>query len=119
MPRMSRVRSVRSVRSVHLGSGMLFRLLIGMVVIVIFGYMGEALILNSWHGSAVFFVFSSSFMLSGILEPNDFNGYGYFYVRLYWTGFGFSTNIVEEYVMQAAWVAVRSRRTAASSLQAY
>ena len=21
--------------------------------------------------------------------PDDFNGYGYFYVRLYWTGFGF------------------------------
>eukprot|EP00972_Heterocapsa_arctica_P005304 785188-Heterocapsa_arctica.AAC.1 len=27
--------------------------------------------------------------------PDDFNGYGYFYVRLYWTGFGLPANIVE------------------------
>merc|ERR1719240_1152159 len=33
------------------------------------------------------------------LGPDDFNGYGYFYVRLYWTGFGLSANIVEEYIM--------------------
>merc|ERR1712130_1091249 len=32
------------------------------------------------------------------LGPDDFNGYGYFYVRLYWTGFGLPANIVEEYV---------------------
>merc|ERR1712227_982969 len=32
------------------------------------------------------------------LGPDDFNGYGYFYVRLYWSGFGFDANIVEEYV---------------------
>jgi len=36
------------------------------------------------------------------LGPDDFNGYGYFYVRLYWTGFGFSANIVEEYVLLCA-----------------
>merc|ERR1719271_261315 len=36
------------------------------------------------------------------LGPDDFNGYGYFYVRLYWTGFGFSANIVEEYVLLSA-----------------
>jgi len=30
--------------------------------------------------------------------PDDFNGYGYFYVRLYWTGFGLNANIVEEYI---------------------
>jgi len=36
------------------------------------------------------------------LGPDDFNGYGYFYVRLYWTGFGFNANIVEEYVALAA-----------------
>ena len=29
--------------------------------------------------------------------PDDFNGYGYFYVRLYWTGFGLPANIVEEW----------------------
>merc|ERR1712118_558301 len=31
-----------------------------------------------------------------------FNGYGYFYVRLYWTGFGLPANIVEEYVLLCA-----------------
>merc|ERR1711957_512019 len=31
--------------------------------------------------------------------PDDFNGYGYFYVRLYWTGFGLPANIVEEYIL--------------------
>ncbi|CAE7900171.1 osm1 [Symbiodinium necroappetens] len=35
-------------------------------------------------------------------SPDDFNGYGYFYVRLYWTGFGFQANIVEEYILLAA-----------------
>merc|ERR1712190_203345 len=30
--------------------------------------------------------------------PDDFNGYGYFYVRLYWPGFGVPANIVEEYI---------------------
>merc|ERR1711988_478048 len=33
------------------------------------------------------------------MGPDDFNGYGYFYVRLYWTGFGLPANIVEEYIM--------------------
>merc|ERR1712238_400425 len=36
------------------------------------------------------------------LGPDDFNGYGYFYVRLYWTGFGLDANIVEEYILLAA-----------------
>merc|ERR1711865_65637 len=34
--------------------------------------------------------------------PDDFNGYGYFYVRLYWTGFGLPANIVEEYCLLSA-----------------
>merc|ERR1712066_1210287 len=34
--------------------------------------------------------------------PDDFNGYGYFYVRLYWTGFGLPANIVEEYILLGA-----------------
>merc|ERR1719203_947495 len=34
--------------------------------------------------------------------PDDFNGYGYFYVRLYWTGFGLPANIVEEYILLSA-----------------
>merc|ERR1712061_203749 len=33
--------------------------------------------------------------------PDDFNGYGYFYVRLYWTGFGLPANVVEEYILLA------------------
>merc|ERR1719473_845462 len=33
------------------------------------------------------------------LGPGDFNGYGYFYVRLYFTGFGLNANIVEEYLL--------------------
>jgi len=36
------------------------------------------------------------------LGPNDFNGYGYFYVRLYPTGFGLPANIVEIYVALGA-----------------
>jgi hypothetical protein len=36
------------------------------------------------------------------LGPDDFNGYGYFYVRLYGTGFGLPANIVEEYLLLAA-----------------
>ena len=32
-------------------------------------------------------------------ETDDFNGNGYFYVRLYWTGFGFQANLVEEHVL--------------------
>ena len=34
--------------------------------------------------------------------PDDFNVFGYFYVRLYWTGFGFQANSVEEYVLLSA-----------------
>merc|ERR1719428_904754 len=36
-----------------LGSGMFFRLLIGTVVMLLFGYMGEAQIINPWVGFAV------------------------------------------------------------------
>merc|ERR1712217_830122 len=45
--------------------------------------------------------------------PDDFNGYGYFYVRLYWTGFGLQANIVEEYILLAALlhVSVALKRT--------
>merc|ERR1711939_154888 len=52
------------------------------------------------------------------LGPDDFNGYGYFYVRLYWTGFGFNANIVEEYVLLSAvmHVVIALKRTWDSSL---
>ena len=35
-------------------------------------------------------------------QPDDFNGCGYFYVRLYCTGLGFQANIVEEYGLLSA-----------------
>merc|ERR1712091_529848 len=52
------------------------------------------------------------------LGPDDFNGYGYFYVRLYWSGFGFETNIVEEYVALCALlhVVVALKRTYENSM---
>merc|ERR1719311_1042119 len=36
-----------------IGSGMFFRLLIGTVVMLLFGYMGEAMIINPWVGFMV------------------------------------------------------------------
>eukprot|EP00811_Abedinium_folium_P026317 NODE_3861_length_1971_cov_55.816161.p1 GENE.NODE_3861_length_1971_cov_55.816161~~NODE_3861_length_1971_cov_55.816161.p1 ORF type:complete len:539 (+),score=113.85 NODE_3861_length_1971_cov_55.816161:1-1617(+) len=56
--------------------------------------------------SAIFLIFFIVIHAVGnlhiFLGPDDFNGYGYFYVRLYWTGFGLPANIVEEYVLLAA-----------------
>merc|ERR1712079_792530 len=51
--------------------------------------------------------------------PDDFNGYGYFYVRLYWTGFGLPANIVEEYILLSAMlhVIVGLKRTWDNNLQ--
>lgn len=61
----------------------------------------------------VFVVIHAIGNLHVFLGPDDFNGYGYFYVRLYWTGFGFHANIVEEYVLLCALlhVAVALKRT--------
>jgi flavocytochrome c len=50
----------------------------------------------------IFIIIHAIGNLHVFLGPDDFNGYGYFYVRLYWTGFGFEANIVEEYVLLAA-----------------
>jgi bacteriorhodopsin len=36
-----------------IGSGMFFRLLIGTVLMLLFGYLGEAMIINAWIGFAV------------------------------------------------------------------
>merc|ERR1711998_127824 len=56
--------------------------------------------------SAIFLLFFMVIHAVGnlhvFLGPDDFNGYGYFYVRLYPTGFGLPANIVEEYVLLAA-----------------
>ena len=49
--------------------------------------------------SPLFFCCSTVVMQHG---PDDFNGYGYFFVRLYCTGLGFHANIVEEYVLLSA-----------------
>merc|ERR1712185_444235 len=50
----------------------------------------------------VFIVIHAVGNLHVFLGPNDFNGYGYFYVRLYPTGFGLPANIVEIYVALSA-----------------
>merc|ERR1719265_2497781 len=47
----------------------------------------------------LFIVIHAVCNLHVFMGPDDFNGYGYFYVRLYWTGFGLPANIVEEYVL--------------------
>merc|ERR1711988_1019867 len=61
----------------------------------------------------VFIIIHAIGNLHIFLGPNDFNGYGYFYVRLYWTGFGLPANIVEIYVALGALlhVAVALKRT--------
>merc|ERR1712057_15405 len=50
----------------------------------------------------VFIIIHAIGNLHVFLGPDDFNGYGYFYVRLYWSGFGLNANIVEEYVALCA-----------------
>merc|ERR1719166_887425 len=50
----------------------------------------------------IFIIIHAVGNLHVFLGPEDFNGYGYFYVRLYWTGFGFQANIVEENILLAA-----------------
>merc|ERR1712048_993396 len=66
----------------------------------------------------VFIIIHAVGNLHVFLGPDDFNGYGYFYVRLYWTGFGAPANIVEEYVLLCALlhVGVALKRTLDMSL---
>merc|ERR1712048_361274 len=61
----------------------------------------------------VFMIIHAVGNLHVFLGPEDFNGYGYFYVRLYPTGFGLPANIVEIYVLLTAMlhVAVALKRT--------
>merc|ERR1719473_1412214 len=61
----------------------------------------------------VFIVIHAIGNLHVFLGPDDFNGYGYFYVRLYFTGFGLPANIVEIYVLLCAvlHVAIALKRT--------
>jgi hypothetical protein len=67
----------------------------------------------------VFIIIHAVGNLHVFLGPDDFNGYGYFYVRLYWTGFGLQANIVEESILLAALlhVAVALKRTWEISLK--
>merc|ERR1719326_1940145 len=66
----------------------------------------------------VFIIIHAIGNLHVFLGPDDFNGYGYFYVRLYWSGFGFNANIVEEYVALCALlhVVVALKRTYENSM---
>jgi hypothetical protein len=66
----------------------------------------------------VFIIIHAVGNLHVFLGPDDFNGYGYFYVRLYWSGFGFNANIVEEYVALCALlhVIVALKRTYENSM---
>lgn len=57
--------------------------------------------------SAIFLIFFMVIHAAGnlhiFLGPDDFNGYGYFYVRLYWTSLGLvQANLVEVYLGLAA-----------------
>jgi len=60
--------------------------------------------------SAMFLVFFIIIHAVGNLEiylgKDEYNGYAYFYKRLYWTGFGLEANIVEEYLAIALFVHV-------------
>jgi len=66
----------------------------------------------------VFIIIHAVGNLHVFLGPDDFNGYGYFYVRLYGSGFGLEANIVEEYVAICALlhVCVALKRTYEISL---
>merc|ERR1711998_196498 len=59
-----------------LGSGMFFRLLVGTVLMLVFGYLGEALIINPWIGFIVgcagwFFILFEVFAGEGGKVKND------------------------------------------------
>ena len=42
----------------------------------------------------IFIIIHAVGNLHVFLGPDDFNGYGYFYVRLYWTRFGLPANVL-------------------------
>ena len=70
--------------------------------------------------SAVFLIF---FIVVHAVEnlhlfkgPDDFNGYGYFHVRLYCTGLGFQANILEEYVLLSALLHIFARLNSRSEV---
>ena len=50
--------------------------------------------------------------------PDDFHGYGYFYVRLYRTGFGLPANIVGEFILLSVLLHVFVGRLASEKTQA-
>jgi len=72
------------------------------IAFVASGNDGRSGLLRAAMWLFVFIIIHAIGNLHVFLGPNDFNGYGYFYVRLYWTGFGLPANIVEIYVGLAA-----------------
>merc|ERR1719326_2436085 len=107
--------------------GALCYMVLGFLKEIIFTIFGQKniVLLNDRVGltrSAMFlFVFIIIHAIGNLhvfLGPDDFNGYGYFYVRFYWTGFGYDANIVEEYVALCAvlHVIVALKRTVQNSL---
>merc|ERR1712050_169535 len=98
---------------------------VGALMYMVLGFMKEITLTKDRVGltrSAMFlFVFIIIHAVGNLhvfLGPDDFNGYGYFYVRLYWSGFGLEANIVEEYVALCALlhVTVALKRTYESSI---
>merc|ERR1711896_6691 len=81
-----------------IGSGMFFRLLVGTVLMLLFGYLGEAMIINAWIGFAVgmcgwFFILFEIFageasnVAKGNLSPAVENAYNLmrFIVSIGWS----------------------------------
>jgi len=81
-----------------IGSGMFFRLLIGTVLMLLFGYLGEAMIINAWAGFAVgmagwgfilfeIFAGEASTVAKGNLSPAVENAYNLmrFIVSIGWS----------------------------------
>merc|ERR1719267_215430 len=93
----------------------------GALAYMVFAFMREVVLTIFWQGSLtlapaknsrialtrsamfmfLFIVIHAVGNLHVFLGPDDFNGYGYFYVRLYFIGIG-ESNIVEDYVLFAA-----------------
>merc|ERR1719181_2582380 len=122
--KMNKNRKARMEKEGKIGGwlGALCYMVLGFMTEIIFTIFGQKNIIltNDRSGvtrSAMFlFIFIIIHAIGNLhvfLGPDDFNGYGYFYVRLYPTGFGFQANIVEEYVLLAALlhVSVALRRT--------
>ena len=102
-------RCTRSTQGVEGGRGEALRPLLGGDVSppVTYGHTlhhqaGVCLLLSLRVCGVVFFVAVLVMPSCGMHSRDDFNGYGYFYVRVYCTCLGFQANIVEEHVLLSA-----------------